>query len=388
MFVVPIVSAIPGDLNSDSCVTLSEVSSFVSQWLNGQVSLTLVSQSVSSWLLGCGGAPTVSITVQTITPSLPITISPFNGKVQEWWGSYFFDDWESHALPNMSYIVSNPDPDSVDLSPTVLMITLNYSTNFTGFINGAPRTEIMKGFYFSQGKVYKYNFKLYIPTNYQFDYSGWQQRTSFVQLWMQRYVGFDGSNYIVDPSGTLNHNVYPPVVLGSALGDTGKWVDWEIEFRADYTGGPEHGYFTVRKNGVQIYHDEYPTMVNDGRHIPYAKWGIYKWDWQHYPTKANFLKLYFDDFQIFDITDNTSVYPLEFNTHKTRSNLVINANTNGSISKVEFYRDSVKLGEDTSSPYSYTWINVPVGAYKITAKAIDNSDVAASSSVGVVVSNN
>jgi len=47
------VSAVPGDLNSDSCVTLSEVSSFVSQWLNGQVSLTLVSQSVNAWLQGC-----------------------------------------------------------------------------------------------------------------------------------------------------------------------------------------------------------------------------------------------------------------------------------------------------------------------------------------------
>jgi hypothetical protein len=44
----------------------------------------------------------------------------------------------------------------------------------------------------------------------------------------------------------------------------------------------------------------------------------------------------------------------------------------GAIAKVEFYQGSVKLGEDASSPYAFTWTSVPTGVYSITARAIDN----------------
>lgn len=49
-----------------------------------------------------------------------------------------------------------------------------------------------------------------------------------------------------------------------------------------------------------------------------------------------------------------------------------NASDNGSIARVEFFNGSTKLGEDTSSPYSFTWSNVAVGNYTITARATDN----------------
>jgi uncharacterized coiled-coil protein SlyX len=39
---------------------------------------------------------------------------------------------------------------------------------------------------------------------------------------------------------------------------------------------------------------------------------------------------------------------------------------------MEFYQGTAKLGETTgSSPYTFTWSNVPAGTYSITAKAID-----------------
>lgn len=44
----------------------------------------------------------------------------------------------------------------------------------------------------------------------------------------------------------------------------------------------------------------------------------------------------------------------------------------GTITKVEFYEGTTKLGEDTTQPYSYTWNNIAVGAYSLTAKATDN----------------
>jgi hypothetical protein len=40
---------------------------------------------------------------------------------------------------------------------------------------------------------------------------------------------------------------------------------------------------------------------------------------------------------------------------------------------VEFFQGSTKLGEDTNSPYSYTWNDVNVGRYRLTARATDNN---------------
>ena len=69
--------------------------------------------------------------------------------------------------------------------------------------------------------------------------------------------------------------------------------------------------------------------------------------------------------------------------------ITINAdasNINGSITKVEFYNGSNKLGEDHSSPYSYTWNIDQVGTYQLTATATnDNGAVMYSSPVWVIV---
>src|SRR5690606_8390825 len=56
------------------------------------------------------------------------------------------------------------------------------------------------------------------------------------------------------------------------------------------------------------------------------------------------------------------------------------SDSDGSIAKVEFYNGSQKLGERTSSPYTYTWANVAAGNYTITAKATDNEGASKTSS--------
>jgi gliding motility-associated-like protein len=45
---------------------------------------------------------------------------------------------------------------------------------------------------------------------------------------------------------------------------------------------------------------------------------------------------------------------------------------NGTVAKVEFFNGALKLGEDTSSPYSFALSNNTVGTFAITAKATDN----------------
>jgi len=48
------------------------------------------------------------------------------------------------------------------------------------------------------------------------------------------------------------------------------------------------------------------------------------------------------------------------------------SDTNGQVTKVEFYARQTKIGEATSSPYNMVWNNVSTGGYYITGKAIDN----------------
>jgi len=71
------------------------------------------------------------------------------------------------------------------------------------------------------------------------------------------------------------------------------------------------------------------------------------------------------------------------------SNITIDANasdTDGTVTKVEFYQGSIKLGEDVSPPYSYTWNNVPTGYYRLTANATDDDgDTTTSSAVNIQV---
>jgi len=44
----------------------------------------------------------------------------------------------------------------------------------------------------------------------------------------------------------------------------------------------------------------------------------------------------------------------------------------GTVAKVEFFAGSTKIGEDTSSPFTYTWTDAAVGTHQLTAKATDN----------------
>lgn len=65
--------------------------------------------------------------------------------------------------------------------------------------------------------------------------------------------------------------------------------------------------------------------------------------------------------------------------------LVANAAANGTnLSKLEFFAGASKLGQDTNSPYQFTWSNVVAGAYQLTARATDARGLSATSSVVAV----
>jgi len=59
----------------------------------------------------------------------------------------------------------------------------------------------------------------------------------------------------------------------------------------------------------------------------------------------------------------------------------------GSLAKVEFYQGEVKIGEDTTSPYSFPWNSIQAGTYEITARAIDSVGLARTSAPVVLTVN-
>lgn len=92
----------------------------------------------------------------------------------------------------------------------------------------------------------------------------------------------------------------------------------------------------------------------------------------------------------------TSISAPSTNPLKGQVSLTATANDTGggTVSKVEFYAGTRKIGEDTTSPYSVTWNtadgNYPDNTYSLTTKAYDNAtpaNVGTSPAVNVVVEN-
>ena len=81
-------------------------------------------------------------------------------------------------------------------------------------------------------------------------------------------------------------------------------------------------------------------------------------------------------------------------TYTSPASITVGANagdSDGTISKVDFYAGTSLIGTSTASPYQITWSNVAVGSYSLTAIATDNEGATSTSgavNVAVNVPNN
>jgi len=66
----------------------------------------------------------------------------------------------------------------------------------------------------------------------------------------------------------------------------------------------------------------------------------------------------------------------------------IASDEDGKIVKVEFFNGTTLLGSTSASPYSYNWLNVPEGIYRVSAKATDNLGESSMSFVTLIVTMN
>ena len=75
-----------------------------------------------------------------------------------------------------------------------------------------------------------------------------------------------------------------------------------------------------------------------------------------------------------------------FSTPATIAISVTATDSDGTITRVEFYRGSTLLGTRTAPPYEYTWSGAAVGSYSLTARATDNAGaVTTSAAIAVTV---
>lgn len=81
--------------------------------------------------------------------------------------------------------------------------------------------------------------------------------------------------------------------------------------------------------------------------------------------------------------------PATGSSFEAGSTITVSANatdSDGSISKVEFFRDGVSLGSDSSAPYGITWTATAVGSHQLAAVATDDRNASArSATVNIAV---
>jgi hypothetical protein len=151
---------------------------------------------------------------------------------------------------------------------------------------------------------------------------------------------------------------------------------WDI-----YYGSPVLSYkITSVRDSVQL---DIKNFINDA-----VSRGILNTSWNLLAIEAGF-EIWIDGTNLTSKSFSTSVVqglttmitsPTNGATFAAPANITINATaakTGGSISKVEFFEGSNKIGESTSNPYTFTWNNIGVGNYKLTTKATDVSNTSA-----------
>lgn len=198
------------------------------------------------------------------------------------------------------------------------------------------------------------------------------------------YIAGDGYNGAGVYKSTNHGSSFTPVTNGlpsTMVFDLAYNADESMVFAATEVGAYVYivanntWYPMIGSSGTdQIFWDiDFISSTNTVRFATYGR-GIWDFKIQAAPTNQS---------PTVSITA-----PVNNATFPAPASMSINANAadaDGTISKVEFYQGTTKLGEDLSSPYSFSWSNVAAGTYSLSAKATDNANASTTSGIITVV---
>jgi GH18 family chitinase len=207
----------------------------------------------------------------------------------------------------------------------------------------------------------------------------------------------------------------PHSTLAFAQSSVQYWLDRGLPSQKTVLGVPFYGYgfgadanegisfadiisrFPGSENqdqvGNTIYYNGIPTIKAKTEYaLQKQLGGIMIWHLTQDATGSKSLLLAID--QVVKATSNTAptvsiTAPTTGYSTTAGSTIEIQASASdadGTVSKVEFFRGTTKLGEDLTAPYQYSWTNVAAGTYAIQAKATDNRGaVTTSTSISITV---
>lgn len=70
----------------------------------------------------------------------------------------------------------------------------------------------------------------------------------------------------------------------------------------------------------------------------------------------------------------TMTSPVDGAEFSAPANVTLSATADdSSLTRIGFYNGEVKLGEDSTSPYAFSWSGIPSGEYTLTARAVDST---------------
>lgn len=168
--------------------------------------------------------------------------------------------------------------------------------------------------------------------------------------------GYDYPTEVLDPLGTVIERVGTLWQPGAAVAS----IDLNHRFREDWSGDWRD---VANKQRRRI---PLPYTANDTTPDAGAP-----------PPPAN----------VAPIVSITSPAPgASFTAPATISIAASASDSDGTVSRVDFYSGATLLGSDVAAPYSFTWSAVPAGSYTLSARAVDDDGATSvSSNVNVTV---
>jgi hypothetical protein len=147
----------------------------------------------------------------------------------------------------------------------------------------------------------------------------------------------------------------------------------------------------VSSSGTTLNLETFTIQPQDAKYVRIVGHGNTVNTWNSY-TEVKILTEITTTNQAPTVSITSPVNNAQLNAPATISLTANASDSDGTVSKIDFYNGSTLLGSDATSPYTYSWTNVPEGTYTITAKATDNAGAVSTSAsvtvkVIVVVSN-
>jgi beta-glucanase (GH16 family) len=261
-----------------------------------------------------------------------------------------------NSIPEGAYVLRAKATDSNDVSRTSLPVTIYVGTPELTAINVSPlTTNIGEGTFtqFSAGGLDQFGQPLAVSVDWSVSGGGVIDENGY-------FVAVDaGGPYTVTATetggGALSNTASANVSAGDLICDydvsgkvdlfdfallAGYWMATDCDGTSNFCDGADH----VEDSDVDFY-DLEVLMYSWLRSIPPSV---------SITSPANGSG--------FDPGDNVTI----------DAAVVVNA-AGTTITTVEFFEGANYLGEDTTEPYSYTWLSVPQGDYVLTAIATDNT---------------